>query len=102
MAVPAGETEADALVGNHEASQLLPTNPYSATKAGAEMLVMAYGHSYKLPFITTRGNNVYGEETLISLQMFEKGYPWLCNSNWMSPSSFEIWLNFHAYTGLVC
>jgi hypothetical protein len=25
------------------------------------MLVMAYGHSYKLPFITTRGNNVYGE-----------------------------------------
>ncbi|GAQ88206.1 UDP-L-Rhamnose synthase [Klebsormidium nitens] len=55
-----GETEADAQVGNHEASQLLPTNPYSATKAGAEMLVMAYGHSYKLPFITTRGNNVYG------------------------------------------
>ena len=55
-----GETEADAIVGNHEASQLLPTNPYSATKAGAEMLVMAYGQSYNLPFITTRGNNVYG------------------------------------------
>jgi UDP-glucose 4,6-dehydratase len=55
-----GETEADAIVGNHEASQLLPTNPYSATKAGAEMLVMAYGRSYGLPVITTRGNNVYG------------------------------------------
>lgn len=55
-----GETEADAIVGNHEASQLLPTNPYSATKAGAEMLVMAYGRSYGLPIITTRGNNVYG------------------------------------------
>jgi UDP-glucose 4,6-dehydratase len=55
-----GETEADAIVGNHEASQLLPTNPYSATKAGAEMLVMAYGRSYELPVITTRGNNVYG------------------------------------------
>ncbi|KAJ7564472.1 hypothetical protein O6H91_02G018400 [Diphasiastrum complanatum] len=55
-----GETEADAIVGNHEASQLLPTNPYSATKAGAEMLVMAYGRSYGLRFITTRGNNVYG------------------------------------------
>lgn len=55
-----GETEKDALVGNHEASQLLPTNPYSATKAGAEMLVMAYGRSYGLPVITTRGNNVYG------------------------------------------
>ncbi|AAD30579.1 putative UDP-glucose 4,6-dehydratase [Arabidopsis thaliana] len=55
-----GETDEDALVGNHEASQLLPTNPYSATKAGAEMLVMAYGRSYGLPVITTRGNNVYG------------------------------------------
>ncbi|KAI5662019.1 hypothetical protein M9H77_21342 [Catharanthus roseus] len=55
-----GETDGDAVVGNHEASQLLPTNPYSATKAGAEMLVMAYGRSYGLPVITTRGNNVYG------------------------------------------
>ncbi|KAK4787086.1 hypothetical protein SAY86_010919 [Trapa natans] len=55
-----GETDQDAVVGNHEASQLLPTNPYSATKAGAEMLVMAYGRSYGLPVITTRGNNVYG------------------------------------------
>lgn len=55
-----GETDEDASVGNCEASQLLPTNPYSATKAGAEMLVMAYGRSYGLPVITTRGNNVYG------------------------------------------
>ncbi|GFS45438.1 rhamnose biosynthesis 3 [Actinidia rufa] len=43
-----GETDEDALVGNHEASQLLPTNPYSATKAGAEMLVMAYGRLFSL------------------------------------------------------
>ena len=43
----------------HE-SLLTPTNPYAATKAGAEMLVMAYGRSYELPFIITRGNNVYG------------------------------------------
>nr|XP_018678578.1 PREDICTED: trifunctional UDP-glucose 4,6-dehydratase/UDP-4-keto-6-deoxy-D-glucose 3,5-epimerase/UDP-4-keto-L-rhamnose-reductase RHM1-like isoform X1 [Musa acuminata subsp. malaccensis] len=55
-----GETDEDATVGKHEGSQLLPTNPYSATKAGAEMLVMAYGKSYGLPVITTRGNNVYG------------------------------------------
>jgi UDP-glucose 4,6-dehydratase len=55
-----GETDEDAVVGNHEASQLLPTNPYAATKAGAEMLVMAYHRSYGLPVITTRGNNVYG------------------------------------------
>ncbi|KAK6157496.1 hypothetical protein DH2020_011744 [Rehmannia glutinosa] len=55
-----GETDKDAAVGNHEASKLLPTNPYSATKAGAEMLVMAYSRSYGLPVIITRGNNVYG------------------------------------------
>nr|GEU90258.1 trifunctional UDP-glucose 4,6-dehydratase/UDP-4-keto-6-deoxy-D-glucose 3,5-epimerase/UDP-4-keto-L-rhamnose-reductase RHM1-like [Tanacetum cinerariifolium] len=38
-----GETEEDVIVVNHEASQLFPTNPYLATKAAAEMLVMAYG-----------------------------------------------------------
>ena len=41
-------------------SILAPTNPYSATKAGAEMLVMAYGRSYGLSYVITRGNNVYG------------------------------------------
>ncbi|RYR55042.1 hypothetical protein S83_020605 [Arachis hypogaea] len=55
-----GETDSETDIGNHEASQLLPTNPYSATKAGAEMLVMAYHRSYNLSTITTRGNNVYG------------------------------------------
>lgn len=55
-----GETDMETDIGNPEASQLLPTNPYSATKAGAEMLVMAYNRSYGLPTITTRGNNVYG------------------------------------------
>ncbi|KAE8678412.1 Trifunctional UDP-glucose 4,6-dehydratase/UDP-4-keto-6-deoxy-D-glucose 3,5-epimerase/UDP-4-keto-L-rhamnose-reductase RHM1 [Hibiscus syriacus] len=55
-----GETDEDAVVGKHEASQLLPTNPYSATKAAAEMLVMACGRSYGLPVITTIGKNVYG------------------------------------------
>ncbi|ONI34006.1 hypothetical protein PRUPE_1G458500 [Prunus persica] len=55
-----GETDMETDIGNPEASQLLPTNPYSATKAGAEMLVMAYHRSYGLPTITTRSNNVYG------------------------------------------
>jgi UDP-glucose 4,6-dehydratase len=43
-----------------EMSILCPTNPYAATKAGAELLVQSYIHSYKLPIIITRGNNVYG------------------------------------------
>ena len=46
--------------GAAENSVLQPTNPYSAAKAGAEMMVRAYGTSYGLPIITTRGNNVYG------------------------------------------
>lgn len=43
-----------------EHSVLVPTNPYAATKAGAELLVQSYSHSYKMPIIITRGNNVYG------------------------------------------
>jgi UDP-glucose 4,6-dehydratase len=55
-----GETPSDAECGYTEGQILNPTNPYSATKAAAEMLVTAYAHSYKLPVIITRGNNVYG------------------------------------------
>jgi UDP-glucose 4,6-dehydratase len=43
-----------------EHSVLCPTNPYAATKAGAELIAQAYYHSYKMPIIITRGNNVYG------------------------------------------
>ena len=39
---------------------LEPTNPYAATKAGAEFLVKSYHRSFQLPCIITRGNNVYG------------------------------------------
>jgi nucleoside-diphosphate-sugar epimerase len=39
---------------------LEPTNPYAATKAGAEFLAKSYRRSFKLPLIITRGNNVYG------------------------------------------
>jgi dTDP-glucose 4,6-dehydratase len=43
-----------------ETTILKPTNPYAATKASAEHLVFSYYHSFKLPIIITRGNNVYG------------------------------------------
>lgn len=43
-----------------EITKLEPTNPYAASKAAAEQLVRAYYHSFKLPVIVTRGNNVYG------------------------------------------
>ncbi|CAF1172726.1 unnamed protein product, partial [Didymodactylos carnosus] len=44
----------------HETVVLNPTNPYAATKAAAEFLVKSYGESFKLPYVITRGNNVYG------------------------------------------
>ena len=43
-----------------EHSVLCPTNPYAATKAGAELIAQSYNHSYKMPIIISRGNNVYG------------------------------------------
>lgn len=43
-----------------ESTLLQPTNPYAATKAGAEFLVQAYHRSFNMPTIITRGNNVYG------------------------------------------
>lgn len=43
-----------------EKSILKPTNPYSATKAGAELLVSSYYYSFKLPVKIIRCNNVFG------------------------------------------
>jgi dTDP-glucose 4,6-dehydratase len=54
-----GEVDLDE-ISHPDTSVLNPTNPYSATKAGAELLVKAYGHSFKIPYVITRGNNVFG------------------------------------------
>lgn len=43
-----------------ETSILMPTNPYSASKAAAEMQVHAYKKSFGMPAIIVRCNNVYG------------------------------------------
>jgi dTDP-glucose 4,6-dehydratase/UDP-glucose 4,6-dehydratase len=44
----------------NENSILCPTNPYAATKAAAELIAKSYYHSFNMPIIITRGNNVYG------------------------------------------
>jgi dTDP-glucose 4,6-dehydratase len=44
-----------------EDDALSPSNPYSATKAGAEMLVKAYSRTYDIDYIITRSSNNYGE-----------------------------------------
>jgi len=43
-----------------EISLLNPTNPYAATKAGAEFIVRSYYYSYNMPILIIRCNNVYG------------------------------------------
>ncbi len=39
---------------------LSPSNPYSASKAGADLLVSAYAKTYALPVVITRASNNYG------------------------------------------
>ena len=45
---------------SREEDPLQPRSPYSATKAGAEMLVRAYHASFGVPAVITRGSNTYG------------------------------------------
>jgi dTDP-glucose 4,6-dehydratase len=45
---------------SREGDALRPRSPYSASKAGGEMLVASYRASFNLPVIVTRGSNTYG------------------------------------------
>ena len=44
----------------NEQQKIKPTNPYSASKAAAEIFINSYKYSYKKEIITVRGNNIYG------------------------------------------
>jgi dTDP-glucose 4,6-dehydratase len=47
--------------GAHVETDLLkPSNPYSATKAAADMLILAWARTYNLPYIIIRPTNNYG------------------------------------------
>src|SRR5262245_46846445 len=43
-----------------EESPLLPSSPYAATKAAADLLCFSYRRTYGLPVIVTRSSNNYG------------------------------------------
>ncbi|MEH6948631.1 dTDP-glucose 4,6-dehydratase [Bacillus sp. JJ634] len=43
-----------------ETTSLTPNNPYSASKASADLLVRSYFNTYQLPLIITRCSNNYG------------------------------------------
>lgn len=55
------EVYGDILEGCHTEKDLLkPSNPYSATKAAADMLIKAWGRTYDIPYIIVRPTNNYG------------------------------------------
>jgi dTDP-glucose 4,6-dehydratase len=56
------EVYGDIREGRHsETDTLIPSNPYSATKAAADMLVVSWGRTYQLPWCIVRPTNNYGE-----------------------------------------
>jgi dTDP-glucose 4,6-dehydratase len=59
--VSTDEVYGDVATGHsREDDALRPRSPYSASKAGGEMLVSAYRASYDFPAIVTRGSNTFG------------------------------------------
>jgi len=55
------EVYGDIEQGAHVERDLLkPSNPYSATKAAADMLVLAWARTYEVPYLIVRPTNNYG------------------------------------------
>jgi dTDP-glucose 4,6-dehydratase len=61
LQVSTDEVYGDVAEGSsREDDPLRPRSPYSASKAGAELLIGAYRASYGVPVVVTRGCNTYG------------------------------------------
>ena len=55
------EVYGDIVDGSHTETHLLkPSNPYSATKAAADMLILAWARTYDIPYVIVRPTNNYG------------------------------------------
>jgi dTDP-glucose 4,6-dehydratase len=55
------EVYGDIDVGSHTEQDLLkPSNPYSATKAAADMLILAWARTHQVPYVIVRPTNNYG------------------------------------------
>lgn len=55
------EVYGDIEKGNHYETDLLkPSNPYSASKAAADMLILAWARTFNVPYIIVRPTNNYG------------------------------------------
>ncbi len=59
--VSTDEVYGEVITGTADENALLkPTNPYSASKAAAEMIISGYRRSYNLPVLMVRANNIFG------------------------------------------
>jgi dTDP-glucose 4,6-dehydratase len=55
------EVYGDVVEGRHSEIDLMrPSNPYAATKASADMLVLAWNRTYGVPYLIVRPSNNYG------------------------------------------
>ena len=55
------EVYGDIVEGAHAETDLLkPSNPYSATKAAADMLILAWARTFDVPYVIVRPTNNYG------------------------------------------
>jgi dTDP-glucose 4,6-dehydratase len=55
------EVYGDIVEGSHtETDMLKPSNPYSATKAAADMLISAWARTHDIPWVIIRPTNNYG------------------------------------------
>jgi dTDP-glucose 4,6-dehydratase len=45
---------------SRESDPLRPSNPYSASKAGGDLLALAYWHTHQVPVVITRSSNNFG------------------------------------------
>ena len=59
--ISSDEVYGEKITGKCYEDQLVnPTNPYSASKAAAEILISSYKYTYKKEIIIVRSNNIYG------------------------------------------
>lgn len=70
------EVYGDLMDGSHSEKEIMrPSNPYSATKASADMLILAWHRTYGVPYLVIRPSNNYGIG-----QYVEKFIPKICKS----------------------
>ena len=97
LQISTDEVYGDIATGSHaEIDALIPSNPYSATKAAADMLVMSWGRTYGVPWNIVRPTNTYGHhqypEKLIpkSTWRMTRGLPAVMHGD---GSYMRCWLN---------